>query len=494
MGKILEQLVKRYNTKDFKWIEDNVTAIENTSLSIFENADYPVEEFFNMYDGRPDVEVDLFRGLQIRNNMTVSQFADAVKGRINDNVLSEFVKFTNNKSLNFEGKSVLSAIWSNIIYNSISQNEENTDYLWDMFFSVIKSDRTIDRDLSLSEIYDEVYETYKNHENFALVEEFFAQTFNELQQDIETWFDYTDPLAPEIIDEEENEIEIKNDEELIKALGDYKNYPSLIEYIKDVYLSETNVKKDGYCNNEFVATYKATAIVLKLIKDNKLNTADFDKDNNIGYNLSRKYDLCQKMFNTLKYSSTSQANMLVQASKIANIISGKNSTNEYEVWKKVVEGYVRRCDRISMKIKKGVALTATDRRYLTGMQLTKFKQPIKSQDELFLALRLKRDDAERLANYLDARKVKSHGIEAIKDDIYLEKAEEIYNELATWRNGIKDIQAIPCKMANLDTENLPNGTIKIYAKVAKREYSKTEKKDTADGNTQMSIEDYMDHQ
>ena len=212
--------------------------------------------------------------------------------------------------------------------------------------------------------------------------------------------------------------------------------------------------------------YKALTLILNLLEDNTFaQDEDFDKDNNIGLNLNAKLYATEEFIrqNHVNYKNSEMlAGIKLKAKKEANVLMGKESANIYGVWKKVVNAYVKQCINVATKVKSG-EISPSTRKYLKALGLVKEREVIKDKNRLFAQLRNKSDDARKLSQYLTAKQ-----IEKLKNDPFIDNAEELYQELTSWATSLKNQQEKPLVLANLKVDELsPN--LKELATVAKRQ-------------------------
>lgn len=342
-------LSKKFNSKNAKWIDDNFVETDMITRSVFVS-NSPNVDSANIYQMVRWLEI---KGLvnpihissKINLNMSVEEFAKCVQGEVEEKLLNELLSFSKQAGVSLNNKSLAAAIWANIIHNSTSN--KNKDLINDLSYLFLAVTKVAEGNKTLS--IDELIS--QTHDAFLLetkVNDYFNLANLELQ-DSDNWFDFS-TYPYEIVDEEMNyDLQIFNNDQLFDALKNFKNLPSIAEYIENVYLNNMDEKSDGYCQDSLIADYKALSIILKIINEKFSKDENFDKDKNIGINLNIKLAVTEKLI--LKEHPNYQNSEVIsgfktQARRIASSILGLQTkkANDYSVFNKILDKYIDVCD------------------------------------------------------------------------------------------------------------------------------------------------------
>jgi len=489
IDKYVQRLSKKINSRNTQWIDKNFIEPDRFSFNLC-SSNYSDSVYAVLHNSRArgyqiPYEISEFNDLEI--NMNVEELIETLKDDVNnDELLNQLKSFTEKQGVNVEGKSILSVIWANILQNVISnENTELNADLGNVFFLVVNEASGTDN-VKIEQLINETTSVFADS---SKVKDYLNLTMLELQDD-SLWYDYSVFPAVDVSEKMNNNLEINNNEELLIALNDFSNLPSVISYIKSNYLSDEDKKSAGYCKDELIQEYKAFVVALKLLEDKRFKNEDFDSNNNIGFNLNTKLNALEN-FIRQDYPNYKNSEVIsgfkAQSRKVASQILGKDTCNVYGVWKNVVRSYIKKCNEIAKQVM-NENLTPSSRKYLKTMGLITDRQFIKNYDVLLSQIKNKVDDASKLLSYLTPK-----DIDKLPADPFIDKSRSLYNELTSWSTSVKETNARPLKLAHIQVESL-SANLKEFAMVAKRQPAKISKTLTPANQvglpTQMSFDDF----
>lgn len=461
MKKYVHQLSRKFNSKNAAIIDKNVLNPDSLSLSIFIYNEEEIQSLKRLLkitkvtsDYQPESS---FSNVSVHT--TLNDFIASQNENLDEKLVSELNSVLDNAQFDCNNKSILSVLWAKVISNTLNKNTKNNEALIDAFYAIIEAS---DKDGTVDELHDEVFEIFKDKE---VISNYFAHTYNDVRN-ANFWLDFTSYPPTFVDDEMVYDLAIKSNEELVEALKDFKNLPSALEYIKNNFLNESDVRSEGYCKDELIRDYKALAVALRIVSDERYNIDnDFDENNNIGLNLSAKLFATEELIKKehINYKNTEVfAGFKQQSRKIAIRALGNDSTNVYGVWRNVLNSYIKQCTSIARKVKSG-EISVTTRNYLKTLGIVQDRQVINDFNKILADLKNKTDDARKVITYLTEKKIGQ-----LSSDPFIDDAEELLKEFTSWATATKNDFARPLKLAHVQTDTL-TPRLKEYAVVAKRQ-------------------------
>ena len=454
--KHVHQLSRKFNSRNARTIDKNVLNPDRLTLSMFiftEQELNSLKRTLRFSNYQPEVS---FANVNV--NTTLNEFLSSQSGNLNDTFVAEINSAIDNAELDCNNKSLLSVLWAKVILNTLNKKEENNEALIDAFYAVIASSN---EDATIDELHDEMIAVFNNNETIS---DYLSYAYNSIR-DANNWLDYTSYPPSYVNDEMVYDLEIYNNEELVEALKDFKNLPSALEYIKNNFLNEKDARSEGFCKDELIRDYKALAVALRILADERYNLdPNFDKDNNIGLNLEAKLYATEALIKDehVNYKNTEVfAGFKAQSRKIAIKALGNDNTNVYGVWRNVLNSYVKQCTNIARKVKSG-EITVTTRNYLKTLGIIKERQPITNFNSILAQLKNKTDDARKVIEYLSEKK-----IDALSTDPFIDDAEQVFKELTDWATEVKKTDSRPLRLAHINADIL-TPKLKEFVSVAQR--------------------------
>lgn len=457
--KYVHLLTKKLTSKNQAWVDKKFISPDYLSLIILGAKKFEAVSLYDLLSYTQDkynynVNLDI-TGVNV--DSSVETFVNSLKGKISDNVIKNLQTFLEPSS-DLNDKSIASAIWATIINNEITNsNLENNDDLLDLFFYVAQNSSNKYEEIDL---ISEARSIFTDSSEFDL----YLNILNASTLQPRNWYNFSTSPITTCDDEMVDDLEITNKEDMMKALKDFRNLPSVIDFVKSTYLQDK--KGDGYCSSESIRDYKALALILNILKDEQfVNDPDFDKDNNIGLNIEIKLNHFEdiiKIENPQYKNSDVVSGFKNQSRKLANVVLGKDSTNVFGVWKNVIKGYIKKCNEVARKVKIN-EISPSVRKYLKTMGLIRDREVIKDNTKILAGIKNKVDDASKLLSYLSSK-----GIERLSSDPFIDNAEKIYLELISWAESVKNVYPKPLKLVQLDAEKL-SPMLKEFVMVAKRQ-------------------------
>ena len=458
--KYVNNLAKKVRSKNAKWIDNNFFNPDELTLTMFSS--YLKEGISKLRhvqmllaDKGYQPQFD-FSDLEVRLDMSVEEFSGIAKDKVDSAILDEMVEFSkkDKEKYDFEGKNILAVLWANLIDNALNKTTETNSSLIDVFFAIQKK-LNGNPEVDINDLLDEAISIFKEE---GKIVEYMNLVYVDIQSE-NGWYDYNTFPPKSVKDEMNFDLTIENTDELLNALKDFKNLPSVVEYIKNTYFSSKEDKKDKY-----IREYKALALVLNILEDKQFaEDEDFDKDDNIGQNLNSKLYANEEFIrqNHVNYKNSDiLSGFKSQSKKIANSMLGK--TNVYGVWKKVTNAYIKQCSAVATKVKKE-EITPTTRKYLKALGLVGERETIKNTQKLFIELKKKCDEARKLLPYLTNKQIKK-----LEADPFIDDAEGLYEELTSWAMTFKGDTDKTLTPAKLQIQGL-SPKLKELVAIAKRQ-------------------------
>ncbi|MBP3344870.1 MAG: hypothetical protein J6K97_01545 [Clostridia bacterium] len=360
-------------------------------------------EVLSMSDALSMSYADIFDGestfgklTEIQKPMTIADFIEKVKTTAKDvaigmQLADYLIKVAHTLHFDMASTDIATLVWGAQITNKLGENDpEREKYLNDIFYSTIKSPAY--KGQTPLEAKTKILEKFENDVNRDLAQSYLGIQFMtnpEVAANPDTWFNYK---KFEEISEFED-VKIENRKELFEALSteNVSSYKAAIDYVKDTYLSSEDKTNPAYCENELVKDYKATLIVSELA--NKVVGEDFDKDNEIGFNLCSKVANIPALLtkqNPIMGMSSTINKYDREAGKIAKIIGGTKKvkivnrkayiTKQFSMLEKLIEKAYKSCIKKPAKAKKNPSFVGeTSKEELRILKLKRIFQMIRKR-------------------------------------------------------------------------------------------------------------------
>lgn len=281
MEKLIHILPNLITNEDSSWLRKKIANPDELTQEIMRHFNNKIYTLAVMKRFEFNNQLNSFGG-KITDESTVEDLSAALEEiPVETNysyLLDEFAS-----RFDCSGKSLTSVIWGTAILNSIEGKGVDNEVIQKFFYTVantmLKSDKNVEM------LCQEVREVVKADSKFADAVDMaiaYGLLLNKRVQEADAWFDFT--TLKEL--ETATVVTITSQEELVEALRNFETYNGAIEYIKDNYLSETDPKKDGYCENDVDRTYKAYIIAATLASESFKHNPEFDPQGKIGFNLT----------------------------------------------------------------------------------------------------------------------------------------------------------------------------------------------------------------
>lgn len=436
MGLILNRLTTKFNTGSVKIINANSFVVDSLTKKILEvlssypevdeNGDYQSassESYINEIVYKYGFEITDY-DVEINENTFVIDFINSLNGKVDDETLKNIL---NTASLSSEEKSIPAILMATIINNSLNNNLDKEDEIIDIFsYAVSKLEPISLQDLSI-DVLDILKDIPKSKEYFNRT----YISFSDLSAN--AWYDFTKFPAEEMEDMVDS-LQINNTDELLEAVKNIKNLPSVISYIKENY-----TKAD---QGELLREYKALAILTNIYNDKKYKEdPSFDQNNNIGLNLSMKLIKTQKMIEGDDFDQMENTNLIVAIKNGAKSVVNRKIIKKCpaDVYKKYlpspVKAFISKYERIENKIEQ-LSFTQTVRDSLVDLGLikrrTQEKELVANQEYLLEKIEDKISKAQRLLSYLNAK-----NIDKLEKNPALK---QMYKEILDWASFTKNTE------------------------------------------------------
>ncbi len=278
MEKIIHILPKLITNEDSQWLRKIVKDPDGLSRYIVKN--FNTKLYLLSIMKRASYNADMLGG-QINDNSSVDELIDATKNLPETEEISILLEELKNR-VDCNEKSATSIIWAASILNNLEELNVDQEAINKVFFAVAAT--LVNSQKNISDLREELTSLVSGDEKLARITKSSLVTSlveNPKVQKSDIYYDFN--TFKEI--QNDTEIEIKSKEDLFEALATLDNYDACVNYIKKEYLSEKDPSLDGYCENDNDRTYKALIITIALASEVYKHNAEFDKDNNIGFNM-----------------------------------------------------------------------------------------------------------------------------------------------------------------------------------------------------------------
>lgn len=476
MGLILNQLTNKFNSGSTKIIKENSFETDPLTIAIndvstkYASTDYgqaSSQDYLSLFALSTGEYEGHSYDAKIHESMSIEQFLAAFQGEISADVVKNITEFITTSSK--ENASIPSVLWATVINNSIKNKTENNNEIIKMFTYTLENFGEI-------ALEDLTLETLSILENTPLSREYFNSAFITTEIDSDAWYDFKkypiDQFEDMVYD-----LKINNVEELLELIKDIKNLPSAIEYIKREFIPSYG--------NELELEYKALSILTNIYNSKEFKEdSDFDKDNNIGFNLSLKLMKTESLLkkNQIEVENTDRIKNIKGAAKL--IVSNKifkKESNPYKMLGAKVSSFVTRYGSVTEKVKDG-SFTPSVRKDLVKLGLIKKgaleRDLIKNTTYILEALKNKVGDANRLIDYLKHPKK----MDKLKNDPFIDDASELYEEINNWITYLKT-QNIDKGLVLASIENMNICKEYIYQPTTKLEQVSTNPKTSVSQST-----------
>ncbi len=321
MEKLIDILPKLITNEDSKWLR---RAIKNPdALSRFIVEHFNTKLYLLSIMKRANYNADIL-GNKINDNSTIEELIDVANTNLPNN--EGFAKLLEElkSRVDCNDKSITSILWASSILNNLESRHVDQEIINKAFLAVAAT--LTNSQKTIADLREELNALVESDQKLAKITDStlaYSLLMNPTVQKSDIYFDFN--TFTQI--ENNTEIEIKSKEELLSNLNSLENYNACIEFIMREYLSETDPTMDGFCINEDDRMYKALIIAVALASEVNKHNPEFDKDNNIGFNMTANiFKLREKIDNAhiLSEISNKLNGLEFAAGKIASKILGRD--------------------------------------------------------------------------------------------------------------------------------------------------------------------------